>query len=124
MRIISTKVHGYLDYSLALLLIASPWLFGFYRGDRESGVLIALGVGTILYSLITDYELGLAKALSMKTHLALDLIAGVVLAASPWLFDFSETIFLPHLIFGLGEIAAVMMTKPIPEFGTKYKANQ
>src|SRR5690606_32275896 len=124
MRIISTKIHGILDYSMGILLIIAPWLFGFYEGGRESWVLILLGGGTIIYSLLTDYELGLAKAISMKTHLSIDLIAGVFVAASPWLLGFSDRVFLPHLIFGIAEIGAVMMTRTIPEFGTSYKARQ
>ena len=29
---LSTRAHGYLDYSLSALLIAAPWLLGFARG--------------------------------------------------------------------------------------------
>lgn|SRR5690606_7640758 len=114
MRFIPTKVHGVLDYLVGILLIAAPWVLGFARGGAETWVPVALGTGTILYSLMTDYELGLSKSISMPTHLSLDLVGGVLLAASPWLFGFSEYVYLPHLIVGLFEIVASLTTERTP----------
>ncbi len=64
MRFLSTQIHGILDYSLALLLIASPWLFGFadIGTQAESVIPILLGTGVALYSLFTDYEWGAVEA--------------------------------------------------------------
>src|SRR5690606_27731156 len=98
MKIIDRKTHGYLDYLVGVLLIAAPWLFGFYEGGSESWVPIILGIGTIIYSLITDYELGLAKIIPMRVHLNIDMVAGILLALSPWLFGFSDIIIWPHLL--------------------------
>lgn len=114
MKIISTKVHGVLDYLMGALLIASPWLFDFARGGAETWVPVVLGAGAILYSLLTDYELGLSRTLSMKTHLGLDMMSGALLAASPWLFGFNEYVYMPHLILGIAEIGAAWMTDPVP----------
>lgn len=114
MRFIPTKVHGVLDYLMGILLIAAPWLFDFARGGAETWVPVILGAGAILYSLMTDYELGLSRSISMSTHLTLDLLSGVLLAASPWLFGFHEFVYLPHLILGLLEIGASLMTEKTP----------
>ena len=110
MKIISTKVHGYLDYSLAIILILSPILFGLDTKGSESIILYLIGGMALTYSLFTDYELGLIKMFSMKTHLALDRFSGLLLAVSPWLLDFWEDIYLPHLILGILELIAVQMT--------------
>ena len=83
MRFIETKTHGYLDYIMGVLLIASPWLFEFAQGGAETWVPVVLGAGVILYSLLTDYELGASHRISMRTHLTLDLLGGALLAASP-----------------------------------------
>ncbi len=114
MKIIGTKTHGYLDYIMGILLIASPWIFDFDRGGAETWVPVILGAGTLLYSLFTDYELGISRQLSMRTHLALDLAGGVLLAVSPWLFGFADYVYLPHLILGIAEIGASLMTKTHP----------
>jgi hypothetical protein len=115
MRILSTKAHGILDYLMGLILIASPWLFDFARNGAETWVPVVLGVGIIIYSLFTDYELGAYRTLSMKNHLLLDLVGGVILAASPWLFDFDEYVYLPHLILGILEVGAALVTERSPE---------
>jgi hypothetical protein len=122
MRFIPTKVHGYLDYAVGLLLIVAPWLLDFARGGAETWVPVALGASAIIYSLITDYELGAFRQISMRTHLGLDLFSGIFLAASPWLFGFADYVYLPHLILGILEIGASLMTKTTPS-GTRNSTN-
>ncbi len=37
MKIIGTKMHGYLDYIVAILLIAAPWILDFIGEERSRG---------------------------------------------------------------------------------------
>ena len=115
MRFISTRVHGILDYLMGVLLIASPWLLNFDHGGAETYVPVILGASAIVYSLFTDYEFGVFRSLSMRSHLTLDLISGLFLAASPWIFNFDETVYLPHLVLGLAEVGASLMTRAEPD---------
>jgi hypothetical protein len=117
MRFIPTRVHGMMDYLVGVLLIAAPWLFDFDRGGAETWVPVLLGASAIVYSLFTDYELGVVRRLSMPTHLMLDLGSGILLAASPWLFGFSDYVWEPHLIVGLIEIGTSLMTRRVPDTG-------
>ena len=119
MRFIPTRVHGMTDYLIGVLLIAAPWLFNFDRGGAETWVPVILGAGVIMYSLLTDYELGASRRISMPTHLMLDLGGGVLLALSPWLFGFSEHVWQPHLIVGLLEIGTSLMTRRVPDTGSQ-----
>jgi hypothetical protein len=114
MRVISTRAHGVLDYIVGALLIAAPWLFGFAEGGAETWVPVALGAGALVYSLMTDYELGVVRRIPMPMHLTLDIMSGVLLAASPWLFGFADLVYLPHLVVGIFEIAAGLMTEKVP----------
>lgn len=100
-----------MDYLVALLLIASPWLFGFARGGAETWVPVIFGSTAIVYSLLTDYELGVFHVLSMSAHLALDSWSGILLAASPWIFRFNDFVFWPHLLVGIVEIATALVTE-------------
>lgn len=116
MRVIPTRVHGILDYLMGALLIVAPWLLDFADGGPEQWVPVILGAGTIMYSLMTNYELGVAKVIPMSTHLAIDLVAGILLAASPWLFGFADEVYWPHLILGIVEILAALMTQTHPAY--------
>lgn len=119
MRFIPTRVHGMLDYGMGVLLIAAPWLFGFARGGAETWLPVVLGLGVILYSLFTDYELGVVRKLSMSAHLTMDGLGGALLAVSPWLFGFSDYVWVPHLILGLAEIGAALFTRKVPSYGAR-----
>lgn len=103
-----------MDYLMGILLIASPWLFDFARGGAETWVPVALGISALIYSLMTDYELSISRVIPMRTHLTLDMLSGVFLAASPWIFDFNEIVYLPHVILGLAEVGAALITERTP----------
>jgi len=123
MRFISTKTHGILDYLTGVILIAAPWVLGFAQQGAETWVPVVLGAGAILYSLMTNYELGMTKLISMRTHLGLDLMSGMFLALSPWIFGFDELVYLPHLILGIAEVGASLMTYPIPYTSTSSRTH-
>lgn len=108
---ISSKTHAVLDYLVGVLLIAAPWILGFADDTAATIVPVALGASTILYSLITNYEYSFARILPFNVHLIIDFIAGVLLIASPWLFNFSDHVYLPHVIVGAAELGAVLMTR-------------
>jgi hypothetical protein len=114
MRFIPTRAHGVVDYLAAGALIAAPAVLNFKKNDARSWLPIALGVGTVAYSLLTDYELGVFKVIPMPVHLGLDAANGALLAASPWLFGFADEVSTPHLMFGLFEIGTALMTTPVP----------
>ncbi|GAA0553241.1 SPW repeat domain-containing protein [Chitinophaga japonensis] len=114
MRVIGTKTHAYLDYIMGVLLIIAPWVFGFYQGGAETWIPVIFGSGTIIYSLLTNYELSVWRMMSMRTHLNLDMINGALLAASPWLFSFAADVRQPHVILGLIEIGIALISKREP----------
>jgi hypothetical protein len=123
MRLLSTKVHGYLDYLVGALLIAAPWIFGFDRGGAETWVPVILGASAILYSLFTDYEMGVTSGISMRTHLTLDMLSGLILAMSPWIFGFADYVYVPHLVLGILEIGAALTTRREPAYGPGHKGH-
>jgi hypothetical protein len=116
MRFIPTRTHGILDYLVGIILIAAPWILGFADGDAKQWVPVIVGALIIGQSLITDYELSVAKIIPMGTHLAMDIVAGLFLAASPWLFGFADDIWWPHVLFGLLDVGAALMTQTHPSY--------
>ncbi len=111
MKIISTKLHGVLDYLVGIILIISPWLFGFANRGAQSAIPVILGIGAIVYSVFSKYELGIFKVIPFRIHLVIDALSGLLLASSPWFFGFADQVYMPHLIFGILEIMVVLLTK-------------
>jgi len=107
---LKSKTHGYLDYLVAVLLIVAPWLFGFNQQGMETWVPITLGVVTLIYSLLTNYELGVARVIPFRVHLAIDVLSGIFLATSPWIFNFADYVYVPHLVVGILEILVATFT--------------
>lgn len=114
MRFIPTRYHAPLDYIVGVLLIAAPWIFQFSDHTAATVVPIVLGVGLIAYSLFTNYELGVWKVAPMAVHNLIDIVAGALLAASPWIFGFADqsaNVWVPHLVVGVAAVFLGLTTK-------------
>src|SRR3712207_2864116 len=99
---------------MGALLIVAPYLLGFADGTAAQWIPQIVGAALIGASLLTDYELGVVRMIPMPVHLGLDVAAGVLLAASPWLFGFADRVWVPHVVFGLAEIGAGLTTRTVP----------
>ncbi len=91
------------------------------QGPARS-VPLMLGIATITYSLLTRYEWGAVRIIPMRRHLALDLMNGLLLTLSPWLFGFAELVWMPHLIIGLTELLVTAITKPATNLSPASRA--
>ncbi|MBA2664942.1 MAG: SPW repeat protein [Bradymonadaceae bacterium] len=114
MRFIPTRIHGILDYLVGAVLILAPFIFGFATGGAAQWTPILIGAAIIISALFTDFELGVVRKMPMQGHLGLDVVLGIVLAVSPWLFAFSAVVWVPHLIVGLALIGLGLTTQLTP----------
>lgn len=123
MRFLPTKIHGALDYLVGFALILAPVLFHFEGvGGAAVWVPRILGIGLIAYSLLTNYEWGMAKVVPMSYHLVVDFVAAALLAASPFLFHFNHlglNAWLPDVVVGVTVLAVVAVSQTQP--GTPRK---
>jgi hypothetical protein len=103
MRLISSRLHALLDYAIALFSIVLPVLLGL-EGPRETMVLLGFGLLLILYSLFTDYALGMSQQIPLWLHFRIDQVMGLMIMVSPWVMNFNETIYMPHVLLGLALI--------------------
>ncbi len=111
MRFIPTSLHAVMDYVGGLLLIVVPlMLWGRDIPDAALLVPLVTGIIMLLQGMVTDYEYSVASVISMPTYLIMDGLIGIVVAASPWLFGFYESVWIPHVVLGLLAIAAAMTT--------------
>lgn len=123
MKILTTKAHGFIDYIIGSLMIASPWILGFSSQTMASYILIVSGIITILHSLATDYECGIICQINMQHHLRIDIIAGLMLAASPFIIHME--VMAPHIVLGFIKVGLALITQPVPSYkgyhGLVYK---
>ena len=128
LRFIPTGIHAYFDYIGGIGLLAAPFVFGFFSvGGAAVVIPMILGGGLILYSLLTNYELGIRglKFIPMQAHLALDFIASAFLALSPFLFGFinkAPNAWLPHIIAGVTVILLVLVSRTRYQSGAPVTA--
>jgi hypothetical protein len=117
-KFIPTKVHGALDYIVAIALIFAPMIFGFSDiGGAAVFIPMILGAGLFAYSLFTNYEWGIFKVIAMPYHLVVDVVASLLLVASPFLFGFvneSPNAWLPHIVVGVTVILVVLFSQNAP----------
>jgi len=119
---ISTKVHGVLDYVTGAALMALPSMLGWRR--KPSMLLEGSGAMAAAYSLITDYELSVAKLLPMKAHLTMDALSGGMLLGAAMLMDEDDDVRMTIAGIGVWEIMAALMTETEPEYERQGRNGQ
>jgi hypothetical protein len=108
--IVPTRIHGFLDYLIGLTLVVMPFILGRGAGP-QTWLPVVLGGGMVVYSLLTEYEMGVVPLIGMPAHLVLDGLGGMLMAGSPWLFGFAYIVWVPHVVLGLAAIGAAVMTQ-------------
>ncbi|MCX2741770.1 SPW repeat protein [Pontibacter anaerobius] len=126
MRFIPTRFHGALDYVVGLVFIAAPWLFGFSEVSWATWTIVIAGILVLLQTIFTDFEVGLIHKIPMQSHLMVDFGLGVILALSPWLFNFADRVFMPHLVGGIFAILASLTThrRPSESYRTRHATQE
>src|SRR5215218_1862870 len=82
-------VHGLLDYVIAAVLIAAPFLLGF-DDDAATALSIAAGVAVLMLGAFTAWRTGIVKSIPPVAHAMLDYGLAVLLIALPFLAGFSD----------------------------------
>jgi len=98
-------------FQIASFAPGAPNIFHFSANDAATYVMDVVSSAVFTYSPFTKYEPGLFKNIPMHIHLILDLVFGVLLAASPWIFGFAADVYKPHLFFGVFAITAALLSR-------------
>ena len=118
MRILSARMHGYIDFGIVGLLLIGPALLPLPRSVAT--LCYALATAHLLLSLLTDYPLGVARRVLWPVHGALELAEGAVLLAAPWLFEFPPGSRAPSYLAVIGGIlCAVWLATPYGAAGPR-----
>ncbi len=107
---LTNKARAYLDYGMAITIIAIPFLILFSFGF-EDVLPILLSFGIVIFSVLTAQELGAFKLHTINIHLVLDCLAGGLLITAPWIFNMEEPWHFFLLSLGILEIIFRILTR-------------
>jgi hypothetical protein len=114
MRILPSTMHAQLDYVFIIIFVMLATFSGW--GSPLSWLLVALGLTSWVYSLLTRYELGLINLIPLRVHLALDMVSGffLMVAAFLWL-DQAAGLTIWFVAVGLVEIIIALLAETEPQ---------
>ncbi len=112
-RFITKSIHAYLDYPVAIGLIAMPFLFGLGEtAPLAFWLSIVTGVAAFALTVLTNHHLGIIRLLPYSHHLAVDGLVGIAFVAAAILLGFTGLDFWYYMILGLTVLAVVGMHQP------------
>ncbi|MEO9483687.1 MAG: hypothetical protein ABJG47_09590 [Ekhidna sp.] len=115
MRFVTKQIHAYLDYPVAIALVALPFVLKL--GETNSSALylsVATGVAAFILTLLTDHQLGVFRVISYKLHLAVDFAVALVFILAPFIFSFEGLDAYYYWINGAAVLTVVSLHKSEP----------
>jgi hypothetical protein len=114
-RPVDATLHGVVDLAAGTaLMTVLPRAFGMRR-TRTARQMRATGAAHLAYSSMTDYPLGIVKAIPFKAHIAIDALGAVAVGALPFLtgqWREGRRQWVPHIALALFELSSLAITDP------------
>lgn len=87
MKILSPKIHGFLDILTVLIFAAAPTLFNF--GGLPATICYVLAVVHLVLTLATAFPLGIVKIVPLLVHGTIELIVSTALVILPFILGWT-----------------------------------
>lgn len=114
-RFVTRTIHAYLDYPVAIALMALP--VALHLGSSNPAALwlsVFTGVAAFILTLLTDHQLGVLRVIPYSFHLAVDFSVGVAFFLAPSLFGFTGIDAWYYWVNGAAVLIVVGLHKPEP----------
>jgi len=116
-RFVSKTIHAYLDYPVAVALMALPFILGLGQSNPLALWLsVVTGVAAFILTLLTDHQFGVLRVLSFNFHLAVDFVVGLAFLAAPLVLGFSGLDAVFYWVNGAAVLVVVGLHKPEPSY--------
>ena len=116
LRFVTKRIHAYLDYPVAMSLLAAPFILGLgSTHPMAKWLAFATGIAAFVLTLLTDHHLGVMRVLPYWVHLAVDFLVGVTFIAAPLIFGFSGIDAYYYWLNGAAVLTVVSLHKPEAE---------
>ena len=112
MKFVTRRMHAFLDYPVAIVLIALPFLLGLGKSNSLALWLsVVSGIAALILTLLTDHHLGVIKVVSYRIHLIIDFMVAIVFILAPFLLSFEGIDAYYYWINGVSIITVVSLHK-------------
>jgi hypothetical protein len=109
-RFVTKTIHAYLDYPVALSLLAMPFILGVGLDNPWARwISPATGVAAFILTLLTDHATGVIRVIPYWLHVAVDRLVGVVFLIVPFVFGMQGL----DMWYYLANAAAVLVVTTI-----------
>lgn len=89
LRFVTKTIHAYLDYPVAISLMAMPFVLGLgAENPWARWISVATGVAALILTILTDHATGLIRIIPYWLHVVVDRLAGIVFLIVPFVFGF------------------------------------
>lgn len=88
MKVISPRIHGYLDFVTVILFLLAPALFNL--SQVPAMLAYSLAAIHLIVTLTSDFPFGIIKVIPFPVHGWIERIVGPSLLAVPFLLGFSD----------------------------------
>jgi len=113
MKFVTKKIHAFLDYPVAIALLALPFLLGLGSSNPMALYLsVATGGAALVLTLLTDHETGVVRVIPYKIHLIVDFAVAIVFILAPFLFSFEGLDAYYYWLNGGAVLIVVSLHKP------------
>jgi hypothetical protein len=107
-RFVTKTVHAYLDYPVALSLLALPFILGVGLDNPWARwISPATGVEALILTLLTNHATGVIRVIPYWLHVAVDRLVGIVFLIVPFVFGMTG---LDAYYYWANAIAVLLVT--------------
>ena len=115
MKFVTKQIHAFLDYPVAIALIALPFLLNLGSSNSLALYLsVATGVAALILTILTDHQTGLVRVIPYRIHLIVDFLVAVVFIIAPFALGFEGIDAYYYWINGAAVLVVVSLHKPEP----------
>jgi hypothetical protein len=104
MKIISSRTHTVIGLIVGAALVVAPWILQFDDVEAAKWSAVLVGLFVLVNEIVTTSPASPLKIVPMRVHVALDVVTGVFLLATPFLFRFADedaNKWVPHVVVGV-----------------------
>ena len=106
MKVISPRIHGYLDFLTVFIFLLAPTLLGL--GQLSAMLAYALAAVHLIVTLASDFPFGVVKLIPFTIHGWIERMVGPLLIAIPFILNFSTEEAARNFYIAMGIIIIIV----------------